>query len=228
MSIIKIDVTHAGLGMEFKELAFPSDTTLGALKDKLYPRTGTEPQHMALSLDGLALDDEAATLEALGLTTGSIVTLTDTNEASMSNNLNVGASKVEKYEAKSGDAGFAKFRKKAVKKRAEATDDTDRLEAEALRVGMRVKSKKTGKTGYLRFLGPIEPLPKGFWCGVELDDASGRNDGEVKGVRLFTCDANRGAVLRPSGVTPIEEESEEAMESAGGKSNAVDDRSDEL
>ena len=85
---------------------------------------------------------------------------------------------------------------------------------------MRVKSKKSGKTGTIRFIGPIEPLPKGFWCGVELDDASGRNDGEVKGVRLFTCEANRGAVLRPSGVEPVEEE---AVESAGGKSNAVDD-----
>ena len=38
---------------------------------------------------------------------------------------------------------------------------------------MRVRSKKSKKTGTLRFIGQIEPLPAGYWCGVELDDESG-------------------------------------------------------
>ena len=82
-----------------------------------------------------------------------IVELTDTNDAvPMANNLNVWAHQsVEKFEAKSGDAGFAAFRKKMAKKRTEATDDTDKQEAESLRVGMKVKSKKSGKTGTIRF-----------------------------------------------------------------------------
>ena len=116
-AVLKIDVRHTGLGMEFKELAFSESITLGELKKKLYPRTGTEPEHMTLTLGGLELGDDSVTLGVLGFTTGSIVELTDTNDASVANNLNAGASKVEKFEAKSGDAGFAAFRKKMVKKK---------------------------------------------------------------------------------------------------------------
>ena len=47
-------------------------------------------------------------------------------------------------------------------------------------------------------VGRVDPLPKGWWIGVELDEPTGKNDGEVKGVRLFTCGENRGAVCRPS------------------------------
>ena len=40
--------------------------------------------------------------------------------------------------------------------------------------------------------------------GIELDDATGKNDGEVKGVRLFSCEPNHGAVMRPSAVEIID------------------------
>ena len=45
MTTIKLDVNHSFLGMEFTELPFASTLTLGKVKDKLYPRTGTEVQH---------------------------------------------------------------------------------------------------------------------------------------------------------------------------------------
>ena len=41
--------------------------------------------------------------------------------------------------------------------------------------------------------------------GIELDDATGKNDGEVKGVRLFSCEPNRGAVMRPSAVEIVDD-----------------------
>ena len=101
------------------------------------------------------------------------------------------------------DAGFMAMRKAGMAKQSTAvTDDTDRAEAEALSVGQRVRSKASGKAGTIRFIGPVAPLPKGVWCGVELDEPTGKNDGLVKGVRLFTCGENRGAVLRPSTVEP--------------------------
>ena len=96
----------------------------------------------------------------------------------MSNNLDVGASK-ENYEAKSGN--FVK------NQNLHQRLTTLKFEAEALDIGMRVISKKSKKVGTIRFIGQIEPLPLGWWIGVELDDESGKNDGEVKGVRLFQC-----------------------------------------
>ena len=86
--------------MEFKELPFDNSMTLSALKDKLYPRTGTEAKDQQLTLTfpgtGTLLTDDTASLESLGLVDGARVDLVDTNDASMSNNLDVGASKVEK------------------------------------------------------------------------------------------------------------------------------------
>jgi hypothetical protein len=50
MATIRIDITHVGLGLELRELAFAETATLVQLKDKLYPKTGTEPNCMQLTL----------------------------------------------------------------------------------------------------------------------------------------------------------------------------------
>ena len=39
-SVVRLDVTHTGLGTEFRELPFPSSTTLAELKEKLYKKFG--------------------------------------------------------------------------------------------------------------------------------------------------------------------------------------------
>ena len=209
MPTIRIDVNHLGLGMELRELAFPSDLSLADLKKKLYPKTGTEPSSMLLTLllenNGrreLLGDDE--TLEELGVENASRLEMIDTNNTSIANTLlsPEGEGKGEsdgdgKYEAKAGDAGFAKFRKEASK----PTADTEKAGADLLSLNQRVVSS-SGSEGYVRFIGQCEALPAGWWVGVELDLPIGKNDGEVKGVRLFTCPEKHGAVMRPSGLKP--------------------------
>lgn len=43
-----------------------------------------------------------------------------------------------------------------------------------------------GKIGYLRYLGPTD-FAEGIWCGVELDQPMGKNDGTVQGKGYFAC-----------------------------------------
>lgn len=50
---------------------------------------------------------------------------------------------------------------------------------------------KKPKYGVLRFVGGTE-FAEGVWCGVELDQPAGKNNGSVHGIRYFTCDANSG------------------------------------
>ena len=64
-------------------------------------------------------------------------------------------------------------------------------------------------------MGRVGALPKGFWLGVALDEAVGRNNGTVKGEALFACDENHGAVGRPSAFMVVEEEGKEGK--AGGE-----------
>ncbi len=65
-------------------------------------------------------------------------------------------------------------------------------------VGKRVfyysSADKKSKYGALRFIGETE-FSTGTWCGVELNNASGKNNGTYKGIRYFTCDANYGVFV---------------------------------
>lgn len=55
-------------------------------------------------------------------------------------------------------------------------------------------SDKKSKYGVLRFVGETE-FAEGMWCGVELDQAAGKNNGSVHGIRYFTCNANYGVFV---------------------------------
>ena len=59
---MRLNVSHVGLGMLLSELPFSSDMTLATLKEKLYPKTGTEVAYMKLCVNGRELVDEVATL----------------------------------------------------------------------------------------------------------------------------------------------------------------------
>ncbi|XP_069676796.1 restin homolog isoform X2 [Periplaneta americana] len=49
------------------------------------------------------------------------------------------------------------------------------------------------KVGILRYFGEIQ-LSSGVFCGIELDEPVGLNDGSVQGVRYFTCKPNHGII----------------------------------
>ncbi|CAI8012145.1 CAP-Gly domain-containing linker protein 3, partial [Geodia barretti] len=65
------------------------------------------------------------------------------------------------------------------------------METLGLKIGDRVlidakSSANKSKSGTVRFGGAIDFLG-GQWAGIELDEAVGKNDGSLKGIRFFTC-----------------------------------------
>ena len=54
-----------------------------------------------------------------------------------------------------------------------------------------------GREAIIRFAGQTTFAP-GIWVGVELDDASGKNDGTVQGERYFECPMGHGMFVRPA------------------------------
>ncbi|KAH0270746.1 hypothetical protein KCU91_g7872, partial [Aureobasidium melanogenum] len=71
----------------------------------------------------------------------------------------------------------------------------------ALGVGQTIELND-GRHAVVRFLGSTGFAP-GEWVGVELDEATGKNDGSVKGDRYFDCEPNYGMFLRAAGVSRI-------------------------
>jgi dynactin 1 len=59
-----------------------------------------------------------------------------------------------------------------------------------------------GRTGIIRFIGDIH-VAAGQFMGVELLEASGKNDGSVKGERYFNCPPEHGLFLRAAGILRI-------------------------
>lgn len=56
-----------------------------------------------------------------------------------------------------------------------------------------------GRLATVRFVGSTA-FQTGEWVGVELEEATGKNDGAVKGERYFQCEQGYGMFLRQSGV----------------------------
>ncbi|XP_049547705.1 restin homolog isoform X2 [Anopheles darlingi] len=74
--------------------------------------------------------------------------------------------------------------------------------AASLNVGDRVivSSGFGSRPGILKYLGETK-FASGTWCGVQLDEASGKNDGTVDGVRYFECPAKYGIFVPIAKVT---------------------------
>ncbi|XP_022250045.1 uncharacterized protein LOC111087503 isoform X2 [Limulus polyphemus] len=70
-------------------------------------------------------------------------------------------------------------------------DDVSSLQSDRIRlIGQRVRVAGV-KEGIIRYFGPVQ-FAEGCWCGIELDEPIGKNDGSVQGTRYFSCGQNFG------------------------------------
>ncbi|XP_031728358.1 CAP-Gly domain-containing linker protein 3 [Anarrhichthys ocellatus] len=92
-----------------------------------------------------------------------------------------------------------KLREKAQKKKSSVTS----LDPEGMNVEVGDQVLVAGqKHGIVRFYGKTDFAP-GYWFGVELDQATGKHDGSVFGVRYFSCLPKYGVFAPPSRVQRI-------------------------
>ena len=59
-----------------------------------------------------------------------------------------------------------------------------------------------GRQGTVRFIGTTS-FAVGDWIGVELTDATGKNDGAVQGERYFECEPGFGMFIRPTAIGSV-------------------------
>lgn len=61
-----------------------------------------------------------------------------------------------------------------------------------------------GRKAMVKFVGNTL-FATGDWLGVELESATGKNDGAVQGQRYFQCELNHGMFVRPTVVTVLDQ-----------------------
>jgi len=61
-----------------------------------------------------------------------------------------------------------------------------------------------GRLAIVQFVGNTH-FAAGDWIGVELEDVSGKNDGQVQGQRYFDCPPGRGMFVRPAAATVLDQ-----------------------
>lgn len=86
-------------------------------------------------------------------------------------------------------------------------------------VGQAVELPK-GVRATVQFMGSTHFAP-GDWIGVELGDASGKNDGAVQGQRYFDCLPGHGMFIRPSVLTIVDESTPRPNVRSNGKVNGT-------
>ena len=77
-----------------------------------------------------------------------------------------------------------------------------------------------GVRAVVQFIGNTNFAP-GDWIGIELEDASGKNDGAVQGHRYFNCLPGHGMFIRPSVPTIADESTPKPNARPNGKANGT-------
>lgn len=73
-------------------------------------------------------------------------------------------------------------------------------------IGDSVRITSSQKKGIIQFVGETR-FAKGIWIGVVLEDATGKNDGSIGGVRYFSCPALRGVFVKEDKLEKIDKKS---------------------
>lgn len=87
-------------------------------------------------------------------------------------------------------------------RRLAAAGGVDMEPVTGVAVGDRVEVAPGGKRGVVAWVGADVGggVPPGWWVGVTYDEPVGRNDGRVGGVRLWSCEAGHGGLVRARNV----------------------------
>ncbi|CAD5213860.1 unnamed protein product [Bursaphelenchus xylophilus] len=188
--------------LEFNSLKqFAPSTLVMELKRKLELVVGMYKDDMVLSLlnpEGKFERDiveEGATLEEIGARNDWIIKVTNKNGDLLKFD---GA---EKFNIP--DDKYAEREDNARAFLAKVKEQPKPFVKFGSRVIVKVKGKED-RVGTIRYVGEVHFKPNELMVGVELDQATGKNDGEVEGRRYFQCAPNHGVFVTARSVYPLD------------------------
>ncbi|KAI9874235.1 MAG: hypothetical protein M1830_010039 [Pleopsidium flavum] len=92
-------------------------------------------------------------------------------------------------------------------------------ELSAFQIGQSVELQD-GRLATVQYVGTTH-FAAGDWIGVDLEEATGKNDGAVQGERYFDCEQGHGMFVRPAVAHVIDQPTPKANGKATGKANGA-------
>ncbi|KAL7583848.1 tubulin-folding cofactor B [Lactuca sativa] len=229
---VLLRITHSNLKTFSTDARFSLESTVEAVKDKIWKKCGTSVASMRLELyddTGVKLSDITDNTRPLGFYSpldGFRLHVIDLDPSSVtSGGWLEDTSLVEKYKISDEaydklDGTYRKFKEKLGPRSSsvqEKMGDNYMEDISAnIKVGDRCEVDPGAKRGIVKFVGRADTLAPGFWVGIQYDEPLGKHNGIVKGTRFFDCPPLHGAMVRPDKVKvgdyperdPFEEEDE--------------------
>ncbi|KAJ3681485.1 hypothetical protein LUZ60_015974 [Juncus effusus] len=231
---VQMLVTHSNVKTFSSDVRFSLQTSVGAVKEKLWKKSGTAVESMRLELydeTGSKIGDLNEDSRPLGFYSpqnGFRLHIVDLDPASVtSGGWLEDTSLVEKYTISDEaydklDSNVRKWKEKMVAQNPSISgkkipDNYMEDLCTNIKVGDRCEVEPGAKRGVVKFVGKADSLGNGFWVGIQYDEPLGKHDGLVKGVRYFQCPAGHGGIVRPDKVKvgdfperdPFEDDEEE-------------------
>ncbi|WVQ78024.1 hypothetical protein IAT38_000105 [Cryptococcus sp. DSM 104549] len=200
--------------------------TIQQLKDKLTPITGISPQYQVIKVyrttedaSGVplaSLDDNSRTLASYGVQEWNLIKVDNTDpnyrpgEFTDDSNLERFELTNEEYEARQ-DTVLAHLKANKLGRFAPVPTNltcpppppssADPSIVPGARCEVSHGEEGLRKRGTVKFVGEANIGKGGVWVGVQLDEPTGKGDGEVEGTRYFTCAPKYAVFVRPAKVT---------------------------
>jgi len=213
--IVLLDVTHSNLKQKWHNIRFESHATLEEIKDKLYRHGGTSCWAMDLYLrrspgDTVYMSNTGWSLDKYGAHHGMELYIEDNDEYSVSRNGGLeNIDLVEKYEMtdevydklqntvrkqiqakRKAEAEYRKMNPDLFPPRPETPQKDRDMWNEHVQNQARCEIHPGGRRGTVKFFGNLGKLAEeGSWIGVELDEPTGKNNGQApSGKQMFVCE----------------------------------------
>ncbi|KAG7299206.1 hypothetical protein JYU34_017757 [Plutella xylostella] len=205
------------------ERRFKKEITVSDFKEKLELVTGGSAASMQLKLYDKKnnykcdIDNNSALLGSYPIDDGMMIHVVDkfamTKEFGTTESVEKFELSESEYEKKSDTVRafllknkLGKYNEEEMKRIREQQEKELEEEAKlaaSVLLGARCEVRVPGqppRRAAVRYNGPLEGS-KGLFIGVQYDEPLGKNDGEVKGKRYFTCPPKYGGFVRPACVT---------------------------
>jgi tubulin-folding cofactor B len=178
-------------------------TEIRSLRQRMYAMTGFTQETMKFYINGSLVTDELQTIGTFANDGAVSIEVTGQSEVGDLGDTS-GVTKFEiadeDYDARKGTIREMK-RKMGIPVKGEVPQKEEDP-PEGIEVGQRSEVQLADGShhrGVVRFVGKRDGA-KGYWVGVELDEAFGKNNGTVGGKQYFVCEENFGIFVKPAKV----------------------------